>query len=51
MKTKVAPEPRKTGYKVVEEKLMVANAYLKTADLSLVYETMAKNRSNKSQEL
>jgi hypothetical protein len=49
MKAKQAPESRKTGYQVVEEKLQAANAYLKTADLSLVYETMAKNRGTKQQ--
>lgn len=42
MKTKQAPAPRRPGNQVGEEKVKAANAYLKNADLSLVYEALEK---------
>ncbi|MEI7583902.1 hypothetical protein [Runella sp.] len=50
MKTKQASAPRKTGNQVVEEKVQAANAYLKNADLSLVYEALEKNKKAEAQE-
>jgi len=50
MKTKQASALRKTGNQVVEEKVQAANAYLKNADLSLVYEALEKNKKAEAQE-
>ena len=45
MKTKQENHPPQTGNQIVEKKIQAANAYLKNADLSLVYEAMGKKES------
>lgn len=50
MKTKQAPAPRRPGNQVGEEKVKAANAYLKNADLSLVYEALEKNKKAEAQQ-
>jgi hypothetical protein len=47
MKTNPISTIHKTGYQVVEEKLRVTNAYLKTIDMNQLYETVDQIRKKK----
>lgn len=50
MKTKeLNTSIRKTERQVVDEKLRLANEYLKNADLTLVYEALEKNKTKVNQ--
>ena len=45
MKAKQVLPPRKTGNQIVDEKLKAVNNFLKTADLSVVYEALEKKKT------
>ncbi len=48
MKSKPMPDIHKTGYQVVEEKLRIANAYLKTIDMNQLNETVEQVRKKEA---
>lgn len=47
MKNKPISSTQKTGYQVVDNKLRVANSYLKTIDMDKLHETVRKGKKEK----